>query len=57
MTGRGRGRGRGFKPASATPMREPEPETVAKLVQESRGEAFDCPRTEGTRTDTGVEIL
>ena len=32
MAGRGRGRGRGFRVTSSTPMREPDPDTVARLV-------------------------
>lgn len=32
MAGRGRGRGRGFRVNSSAPMREPDPDTVARLV-------------------------
>lgn len=32
MAGRGRGRGRGLRVPSTTPLREPEPDTVARLV-------------------------
>ena len=32
MMGRGKGRGRGLRQGGAAPMREPDPETLAKIV-------------------------
>ena len=37
MAGRGRGRGRGLRGNITTPLREPEPDTVARLVGNLRG--------------------
>lgn len=37
MAGRGRGRGRGFRVNSSAPMREPDPDTVARLVGSGSG--------------------
>lgn len=36
MAGRARGRGRGLRSANS-PLRQPEPETIARIVQESTG--------------------